>query len=60
MSPQDSSSLGPSGVIVEKPRSNIYTVMLILSLLAICTACVLLWLELSSYGSFPWWKVPRF
>jgi hypothetical protein len=31
--------------------------MLILSFLAVTVACVLLWLELNSYGSFPQWKV---
>jgi hypothetical protein len=60
VSPPDSSNLGLIGIVREKPRTNIYTVMLILSLLAISTACVLLWLELTSYGPFPWWKVPRF
>lgn len=57
MSPQNSSS--KSGVVVQKPGMNIYTVMLILALLAVMTACILLYLELRSYGSFPWWKVPR-
>ncbi len=53
MSPQTSSK----GVVVEKPGMNIYTVMLILSLVCISLACLLLWSELRSYGDFPWWKV---
>ena len=40
----------------EKPRTNIYTMMLILSFLAVTIACVLLWLELKAYGDFPQWK----
>ena len=35
---------------------SIYTMMLIISLIALLTACVLLWLELSSYGSWPQWN----
>ena len=56
MSPQSSSR---GGIPVEKPRSDIYTVMLIMSFVALMIACLLLWLEGSSYGSLPWWKVPR-
>ncbi|MEM8677869.1 MAG: hypothetical protein AAGF97_00810 [Planctomycetota bacterium] len=56
MSPQSSSR---SGVAVDKPKTNIYTVMLIIALIALMMACLLLWLEVSSYGSFPWWKTPR-
>jgi hypothetical protein len=37
------------GVIVEKPRWNVYTMMLLLSLLAIIIACVCLYLELKDY-----------
>jgi hypothetical protein len=35
---------------------SIYTMMLILSLIALTAACVLLWMELSSYGSWPQWR----
>lgn len=45
------------GVVVQKPKTNVYTMMLILSLIAIVTACILLWLELSTYGEFPQWRV---
>jgi len=38
---------------------SVYTMMLILSLIALLTACVLLWMELSSYGSWPQWKWSR-
>lgn len=41
---------GGSGVAVEKPGLNVYTVMLLLSLLAITIACILLYMELGQYG----------
>jgi hypothetical protein len=42
--------------VEQKQRTNIYTMMLILSFIAICVACVLLWMELQDYGPYPWWK----
>lgn len=58
MSLQDSAGQAPASepIIEQKQRNNIYTMMLILSFLGICVACVLLWLELQEYGAFPWWK----
>lgn len=45
-------------VVQVKPRFNIYTMMLLLSLFAIITGCVLLYLEMESYkpekGGWPW------
>ncbi len=41
--------------VEQKPRANIYTMMLVLSLCAIIVACLVLWLELKSYGDYPWW-----
>lgn len=55
VSPPDSSKF--SG---EKPKADVYTMMLIVSLIAITVACVMLYLEGSSYGTWPWWKTPRF
>ena len=43
-------------VPIRKPDTDIYTVLLLLSFLAVCIACLLLWLELGRYGSFPQWK----
>ena len=46
-----------SGVAVQKPGFNVYTMMLILSLIAITTACILLYMELGTYGGInakPW------
>ncbi|MBC8875499.1 MAG: hypothetical protein H8E44_39235 [Planctomycetes bacterium] len=45
-----------SGQIEVKQRTSVYTMMLILSFIAICTACTLLWLELDRYGKLPMWK----
>jgi len=44
------------GVAVEKPGMNVYTIMLMISLAAISVACLLLWMELGTYGDYPWWK----
>lgn len=41
---------------VQKQRLNVYTVMLILSFLALCIASILLYMELQRWGSFPWWN----
>ena len=47
----------PAMAPVQKQRINVYTMMLIISFFALVTACVLLWLELSSYneGKYPYW-----
>lgn len=38
---------------MQKQRFNVYTMMLVLSFIAICTACALLYSEMSAYGKFP-------
>jgi hypothetical protein len=45
-----------SGEFVQKQQLNVYTVMLMVAFFAITTACLLLYLELRRWGSFPWWK----
>jgi len=45
-----------SDIVVQKPDTDVYTVMLIISLISILTACLLLYLELARYGNYPWWK----
>jgi len=45
------------GVVVKKADTDVYTIMLVISLAAILTACLLMWFELKSYGDFPQWKV---
>jgi hypothetical protein len=49
-------SASPGQPAVQKQGTNIYTVMLILTFLALVTGTVLLALELNRYGSYPWWK----
>ena len=44
------------GVVVKKAETDIYTVMLIISLAAILVACMMLWLELKTFGDCPQWK----
>jgi hypothetical protein len=41
---------GGRGVIVEKPPANVYTVLLILSLVAVLVGCLSLYLEMSAYN----------
>jgi hypothetical protein len=48
-----------SGRLAQKPKANIYTMMLILSFIAVCIACVLLWLELQVYAPYPWWETKQ-
>ena len=60
MSQPDSSLDSPRGVLVPKPKTSIYTIMLIISLVAVVVACAALWLEVLQYG-WPWefpWKIP--
>lgn len=43
---------------MEKPQTNVYTMMLIIALIAILIACVMLYMEMASYGPFlQSWKV---
>ena len=54
MSQQNSSD--PQNEVVQKRRLDVYTVMLIVAFCAVTIACLLLYLELRRWGSFPWWK----
>ena len=47
MSPLDSNN---PGVVVQKPKSDVYTTMLFLSFIAIVIACLCLWLEMRAYN----------
>ena len=40
----------PRGVYVERQRANIYTMMLVIALLAITVACACLWAEMNDYN----------
>ena len=50
--------LAPTQPRTQKPRSNVQTMMLILSLAAIVTSCVVLYLYLDQYGDYPWFDLP--
>ena len=55
MSQRNSASNRDDGVVQKQPL-NVYTVMLVIAFCAISLACLLLYLELGRWGSFPWWK----
>jgi hypothetical protein len=60
VSQPDSSSDSPRGVLVPKPKTSIYTIMLIIALAAIVIGCTVMWLEVLQYG-WPWefpWRIP--
>ncbi len=40
----------------QKQQLNVYTLMLIMAFIALCTGCGFLYYELSQYGSYPQWK----
>jgi hypothetical protein len=40
---------GNRGVFVDKPRANVYTMMLVLSFIALLIGCVFLGLEMKTY-----------
>ncbi len=61
MSQPDSSLDRPRGVLVPKPKTSIYTIMLVISAAAIFIGCTVLLIEIWRYSSpwdFPWWEVP--
>jgi hypothetical protein len=47
VSPLDSNN---PGVVVQKPKADVYTTMLFLSFIAIIIACLCLWLEMRAYN----------
>ena len=48
----------PSSISIraEKQRTNVYTMMLVISLIALITASVLLSMELNRFGTWPPWN----
>lgn len=50
MSPPDSTKKSRSALAGAKPKSDIYTVMLIVATVALLIGCLLLFLELLDYG----------
>ena len=53
--PVKKAKIAPLGPVKKQP-TDIYTVMLIISMVAVLIACTLLLLELNRFGSYPWWK----
>lgn len=53
----------PQAPRTQKQRSNVYTMMLIVSFAAMVTASVVLYLHLQQYttpdATQPWWSVPQ-
>lgn len=49
-------STQPSSNVNQKQPLSVYTVMLIISTLALLIACILLAMELKEYGDFPYWN----
>ncbi len=50
MSQPDSSSSEPRGVLVAKPKTSIFTVLLLIALLALTFSCLMLLWEWSRYS----------
>ncbi len=40
----------------QKQKINVYTMMLVIAFICLVTACVLLYQELTLWGSYPWWN----
>lgn len=52
MSQPNLESVSAPSVLKKKPQMNIYTVLLLIALVSLLTGCVLLYLELNTYGGF--------
>ena len=50
MSQPDLTSANPPGVIKPKPKTSIYTMLLLVSLLCLLLGVIFLWLEVNQYG----------
>jgi hypothetical protein len=58
--PAETRAEAPRGILVPRPRTSIYTVLLGISACALAIGCLLLVLEIWQYGP-PWtfpWKIP--
>jgi hypothetical protein len=57
VSPRNSTSAKPAGILVRKPKSTIFMVLLGIAAAALAIGCLFLLLEISQYGalwSSPW------
>jgi hypothetical protein len=50
----DSKSTRPAGILIRKPKSNAYTGLLGIAVVAMAIACLLLYLEMTRYGGIAW------
>jgi hypothetical protein len=50
--PDSSLASAPRGVLVQRPRATIYTVLLAIALVAILLGCLFLWMEINAFGGF--------
>lgn len=55
-SPVASAPMPQAHVPTQKQQLNVYTMMLIISFIALCVGCGLLYWELSQYGNYPQWS----
>ena len=56
MSQLDSRSTRPAGILIRRPKTTVYTVLIGVALAAIIIACLLLILELNRYDYV--WRLP--
>ena len=56
MSQLDSKSTRPAGILIRRPKTTVYTVLMGVALAAITIACLLLILELNRYDYV--WHLP--
>ena len=52
MSQPEFDPVGPSGIAARKQKANIYTVLLVVALVALLMGCLFLFLEINEYGGF--------
>ena len=45
-------SMPPIGGAARKPKTSIYTLFLLIALVALLTGCLFLWLEIKRFGGF--------
>jgi hypothetical protein len=45
-------TMPPVGGAIRKPKTSIYTLLLLIALVALLTGCLFLWLEIKRFGGF--------
>lgn len=45
-------TMAPIGGPARKPKTSIYTLFLVIALVALLTGCIFLWLEIKRFGGF--------